>query len=162
MSAKSASRHWLVKSEPGTFSWTDLWKSPGRTTVWDGVRNYQARNLLRDQMKKGDLVFFYHSSADPTAIVGICEVVREGYPDPSQFDRASKYHDPDSDPDDPRWYVVDLKAKEALPRPVTLQELRAADGLDDMVLLRKGSRLSVQPVSGDEWRTVLALARRSG
>ena len=161
MTAKSAARHWLVKSEPGTFSWTDLWNSPGRKTVWDGVRNYQARNLLRDEMKKGDLVFFYHSSADPTAVVGICEVVREGYPDPSQFDRSSKYHDPDSDPDDPRWYVVDIKAKEALPRPVTLQELRAADGLDDMVLLRKGSRLSVQPVSSDEWRTVLALARQS-
>jgi predicted RNA-binding protein with PUA-like domain len=112
-------------------------------------------------MKKGDQVFFYHSSADPTAVVGICEVVREGYPDPSQFDRKSKYHDPDSDPADPRWFVVDLQAKEQLPRPVTLQEMRGAPGLEQMVLLRKGSRLSVQPVSADEWRAILSLARRN-
>jgi predicted RNA-binding protein with PUA-like domain len=158
---RNAGRHWLVKSEPSTFSWDDLWKSPKRTTVWDGVRNYQARNLLRDEMKKGDQVFFYHSSADPTAIVGICEVVREGYPDPSQFDRKSKYHDPDSDAADPRWFVVDLQAKEQLARPVTLQEMRGAPGLEQMVLLRKGSRLSVQPVSADEWQTILQLARRT-
>lgn len=159
-SSSSRPRHWLVKSEPEAFSWDDLWASPKRTAFWDGVRNYQARNLLRDEMKKGDLVFFYHSSADPTAIMGICEVVREGYPDHTQFDPGSDHFDPASDPNDPRWYMVDLRAVEPLPRPVTLRELRGAPGLERMVLLQKGSRLSVQPVSADEWRTVLALARR--
>jgi predicted RNA-binding protein with PUA-like domain len=153
-------RHWLVKSEPGTFAWEDLWRAPKRTTVWDGVRNFQARNLLRDEMKQGDLVFFYHSSADPTAIVGICEVVREGYPDPTQFDPKSDHYDPGSDRSSPRWFVVDLEAREPLPRPVTLQELRATRGLERMVLLKKGSRLSVQPVSAREWRTVLEIAAR--
>ena len=152
-------RHWLVKSEPETFSWNDLWKAPRRTTSWDGVRNYQARNMLRDEMKKGDLVFFYHSSTDPNAIVGICEVARDGYPDPSQFDRASKYFDPKSDPDEPRWYMVDLRAREPLVRPVTLAELRDSPGLEGMTLLKKGSRLSVQPVTPDEWKAVLAIAK---
>lgn len=151
-------RHWLVKSEPETFSWNDLWKSPRRTTGWDGVRNYQARNMLRDEMKKGDLVFFYHSSTDPNAIVGICEIVRDGYPDPSQFDSVSNYFDPKSDPDEPRWYMVDLRAREPLSRPVTLAELRGAHGLERMTLLKKGSRLSVQPVTAEEWLTVLAIA----
>ena len=155
-------RHWLVKSEPETFSWNDLWKAPRRTTGWDGVRNYQARNMLRDEMKKGDLVFFYHSSTDPNAIVGICEVAREGYPDPSQFDRASKYFDPKSDPDEPRWYMVDLRARERLVRPVTLAELRGAPGLEGMTLLKKGSRLSVQPVTPDEWNAVIAIAETPG
>ena len=159
-SSPAGPRHWLVKSEPDAFSWEDLWKAPRRTTAWDGVRNYQARNLLRDEMKKGDLVFFYHSSADPTAIVGICEVVREGYPDDTQFDRKSGHFDPASDPDDPRWFMVDLRAREPLPRPVTLRELRGAPGLERMVLLQKGSRLSVQPVTADEWRVVLDIARR--
>lgn len=158
---KSAvTRYWLVKSEPETFSWDDLWKLPRRTTHWDGVRNYQARNLLRDEMKKGDQLFFYHSSADPTAIVGICEVVREGYPDPTQFDRASDHYDPKSDPDQPRWFMIDLRALEPLPRPVTLAELRGARGLERMALLQKGNRLSVQPVSATEWKTVLELSRR--
>lgn len=155
-------RYWLVKSEPETFSWIDLWKAPRRTTVWDGVRNYQARNMLRDEVKKGDLVFFYHSSTDPNAIVGICEVVRDGYPDPSQFDPASDYFDPKSDPDQPRWYVVDLRAREPLSRPVTLAELRGSRGLERMTLLKKGSRLSVQPVTADEWKTVLAIAETPG
>ena len=158
-SSAARPRRWLVKSEPDSFSWDDLWKAPNRTTFWDGVRNYQARNLLRDEMKKGDLVFFYHSSADPTAIMGICEVVREGYPDPTQFDPRSDYFDPASDRDAPRWYVVDLEAREPLPRPVTLRELRGAPGLERMVLLQKGSRLSVQPVSAEEWDVVLRLAR---
>jgi predicted RNA-binding protein with PUA-like domain len=154
--------HWLVKSEPETFSWNDLWKAPRRTTGWDGVRNYQARNMLRDEMKKGDLVFFYHSSTDPNAIVGICEVARDGYPDPSQFDRGAKYFDPKSDPDEPRWYMVDLRAREPLARPVTLAELRGAPGLEGMTLLKKGSRLSVQPVTADEWKAVLAIAETPG
>ncbi|HUF29594.1 MAG TPA: EVE domain-containing protein [Gemmatimonadaceae bacterium] len=156
--AGATPRHWLVKSEPETFSWSDLWKAPRRTTGWDGVRNYQARNMLRDEMKKGDLVFFYHSSTDPNAIVGICEIVRDGYPDPTQFDPASKYFDPKSDADAPRWFMVDLRAREPLPRPVTLAELRGARGLERMTLLQKGSRLSVQPVSASEWKTILAIA----
>jgi predicted RNA-binding protein with PUA-like domain len=155
----TAPRYWLVKSEPETFSWTDLWKAPKRTTTWDGVRNYQARNLLRE-MRKGDLVFFYHSSTDPTAIVGICEVAREAYPDPTQFDETSDYFDARSDPKEPRWYMVDLRAREPLRRPVTLGELRGTPGLERMTLLQKGSRLSVQPVSADEWRTVLDTAER--
>jgi predicted RNA-binding protein with PUA-like domain len=158
--AGSAPRHWLVKSEPESFSWDDLWRAPKRTTSWDGVRNYQARNLLRDEMKKGDLVFFYHSSTDPSAIVGVCEVAREGYPDATQFDSKSDYFDAGSDPAEPRWYVVDLKAVEPLPRPMTLKELRGTRGLEDMVLLRKGSRLSVQPVSAKEWSVVLQAARK--
>lgn len=156
---KTATRYWLVKSEPETFSWTDLWKAPKRTTTWDGVRNYQARNLLRE-MRKGDLVFFYHSSTDPTAIVGICEVAREAYPDRTQFDETSDYFDARSDPKDPRWYMVDLRAREPLRRPVTLGELRGRPGLERMTLLQKGSRLSVQPVSANEWRIVLDIAER--
>lgn len=147
--------YWLMKTEPGTFSWDDLGKSPRKTTTWDGVRNYQARNLLRDEIKKGDLVLFYHSNADPPAVVGTAKVVKEGYPDPTQFDRRSKYHDPKSDPGNPRWFVVDIKRDRAFKRPVTLPELRGLRGLEKMVLLRKGSRLSVQPVSPREWKIIL-------
>jgi len=148
--------YWLMKTEPGTFSWDDLKKSPRKTTMWEGVRNYQARNLLRDQIKKGDLVLFYHSNANPPGVVGTATVVKEAYPDPTQFDRKSKYHDPKSNPDKPRWFVVDIKAGRALKRMISLPELREMKGLDDMVLLRKGSRLSVQPVSAKEWKTILA------
>lgn len=154
-----SSRRWLVKSEPETFSWDDLWKAPKRTTSWEGVRNYQARNLMRE-MRKGDLVFFYHSSADPTAIMGVCEVAREAYPDHTQFDRKSHYYDPKSTKDDPRWFMVDLRAREPLPRPVTLAELRSTRGLERMALLQKGSRLSVQPVAADEWKVIVDLAKR--
>lgn len=150
-------RHWLVKSEPSSFSFDDLWRSPKRTTSWEGVRNYQARNFLRE-MKRGDRVLFYHSSAEPNAIVGICEVAREAYPDESQFDRKSEMHDPKSTRESPTWSTVDLKAIRALPRPLTLAELRATPGLAKMELLRKGSRLSVTPVTADEWRIVSALA----
>jgi predicted RNA-binding protein with PUA-like domain len=158
--AAASSRHWLVKSEPETFSWDDLWKAPRRTTSWEGVRNYQARNLLRE-MRKGDLVFFYHSSADPTGIAGVCEVAREAYPDPTQFDRTSDYFDPKSAPDEPRWYMVDLRAREPLRRLVTLAELRGTPGLERMTLLQKGSRLSVQPVTADEWQIVRGIAQRN-
>lgn len=153
-------RYWLVKSEAGCFSWDDLWKSPRRTTFWDGVRNYQARNMLRDQFRKGDLVFFYHSSADPTAIVGVCEVVREGYPDHTAFDASEQHFDPKSDPDKPTWYMVDLRATERFARPLTLAELRQIPGLEGMELLRRGSRLSVQPVSEKEWKIVYEIGMR--
>lgn len=149
--------YWLVKSEPTSFSFGDLEKSRKRTTSWEGVRNYAARNFLR-AMRKGDRVFFYHSNAEPNAIVGICEVAREAYPDASQFDRKSEMYDPKSSREDPRWSTVDLRALSALPRPVALAELRGVAGLEKMELLRKGSRLSVTPVSDEEWRVVCALA----
>lgn len=155
-------RHWLVKSEPDVFSFDDLMAKPSRTTHWDGVRNYQARNTMRDDMKKGDLVFFYHSSTDPAAIVGIAEVVREGYPDASALDPADSHFDPKSKADTPTWYMVDLEGTEKLPRPLSLAELRGVRGLEKMTLLQKGSRLSVQPVTAAEWTVITKLASKKG
>ena len=151
--------YWLMKSEPDVFGIDDLAKRPGRTEPWDGVRNYQARNMMRDQMKRGDLAFFYHSNCETPGIVGIVTLVREGYPDHTAFDPDAKYYDPKSDPDNPRWYMVDVKYKRKLKRTISLQELKAyADGpLKDMPLLRKGNRLSVMPVAPDQWEFVLAL-----
>lgn len=154
----SGKRYWLVKSEPDVFSFDDLLKAPKKTTHWDGVRNYQARNIMRDDMKKGDGVFFYHSSADPTGIVGICEVVKEAYPDHTAFDAKDPHFDPKSKKDAPTWYMVDLKAVKKLPRLVTLAELKGVKGLEKMVLLQRGSRLSVQPVTAKEWEIVTELA----
>lgn len=159
MPTSSDRNYWLLKTEPTTFSFDDLWKAPKRTTSWDGVRNFQARNMLRDGMKEGDLVFIYHSSADPTGIVGIAEVVRAGYPDATQFDPKDSHHDPKSRKESPNWYVVDVKAIEKFPEIVTLERLRSMKGLEGMVLLKKGSRLSVQPVSASEWRTILVEAK---
>lgn len=150
-------QYWLVKSEPGCFSITDLANSPNATSMWDGVRNYQARNFMRDGMKKGDLVFFYHSVTD-IGIVGLCEVVSESaYPDPTQWDPEDEHFDPKSPADKPRWYLVDLKLKETFPRRLSLQELRDVPGLENMELLRKGSRLSVQPVSKEEFAIIMGL-----
>jgi predicted RNA-binding protein with PUA-like domain len=160
MSPAAARRHWLVKSEPDTFSFDDLLASPKRTTGWDGVRNYQARNFMRDGMQRGDLVFFYHSSTEPTAIVGVAEVAREAYPDPTALDPKHPHFDPKSDADAPSWMMVDLRAVEPLARPVTLAELKGTKGLERMVLLQKGSRLSVQPVSPEEWKIVYALGMK--
>jgi len=154
----TARRYWLVKSEPDVFSWDDLWRLPKRTTHWDGVRNYQARNFMRDQMQKGDRVFFYHSSAEPPAIVGICEVARSGYPDATAFDAKDPHYDARSDPAKPTWFVVDLKAVRAFPQPVTLPAMRAERSLARMPLLQKGSRLSVQPVGEREWEIVCRMA----
>ena len=158
----AAARYWLVKSEPSVFSFEDLMALPNRTTHWDGVRNYQARNTMRDGMKKGDKVFFYHSSAEPTAIVGIAEVAKEAYPDPSAFDPKDSHYDPKSKKESPTWYVVDIKGVEALPRPIPLTELRTVKGLEKMTLLQKGSRLSVQPVTPAEWKIITALAAKKG
>jgi predicted RNA-binding protein with PUA-like domain len=152
-------RYWLVKSEPETFSFDDLLRSSSKTTGWDGVRNHVARNFLRDGMKAGDRVFFYHSSTEPKAIVGICEVVREGYPDPTALDKRHDHFDPDSDPSHPTWYQVDLRAIEKLPRAVTLPELKSRKELAGMALLRIG-RLSVTPVSEAEWLTIVAMSRQ--
>ncbi len=150
-------RYWLLKSDPEEFGLEHLARSPRRTTCWSGVRNYQARNLLRDELRRGDGVLFYHSQAKPPAIVGIASVVREGYPDPTQFDSRSPQHDPQSERADPRWFAVDIRFESRLARPLTLPELRAAKGLERMVLLHR-SRLSVQPVTAAEWRVVLRLA----
>ncbi len=156
---QTSRNYWLLKTEPTTFSFDDLWKAPRRTTSWDGVRNFQARNMLRDQIKEGDLAFIYHSSTDPTGIVGIAEVVRSGYPDATAFDPKDSHYDPKSKKDAPSWYMVDVKAVEKFPEIVTLERLRGVKGLEGMVLLRKGSRLSVQPVTASEWDTIVRAAK---
>lgn len=149
-------RYWLMKSEPGVFSIDDLARD-GRT-LWDGVRNYRARNNMR-AMREGDLVLFYHSNQDPPAVVGIAKVARESYPDPTQFDPRSKYHDPASNAGDPRWWLVDVAFVERLPRPVTLPEIRADPSLRDMVLVNN-ARLSVQPVTEAEFERVRSMSRK--
>jgi len=151
--------YWLVKSEPETFSFNDLLASPKRTTHWDGVRNFAARNHLR-AMRTGDLVLFYHSSAKPAAIVGVAEVAREAYPDASAFDAADSHYDPKSKRDDPTWFMVDIRAVEPLPRPVTLDEVKQTKGLENMALVRLG-RLSVQPVTKREYEIVRKLAAKA-
>jgi len=156
-SRAEGSNYWLVKSEPGTFSFDDLLARPDRTTFWDGVRNFAARGHLR-AMKKGDRVFFYHSNANPSAIVGIAEVAREAYPDHSAFDAGDPHYDAKSKPDAPTWFMVDLRGIERLPRPVSLDEIKKTDALASMALVRLG-RLSVQPVTPKEWETVMRLAR---
>ena len=147
-------RYWLIKSEPGVFSFDDLLAAPKQTTGWDSVRNSTARNFLRDGMKRGDLAFFYHSNAQPSAIVGICEIAREGRPDPSAFDPTHEYYDAASDPKTPAWFMVDVRAVSALARPVTLHEIKADPTLSQMVLVKLG-RLSVVPVSHHEWEAVI-------
>ncbi len=155
-----APRYWLFKSEPESFSINDLARAPRKTTFWNGVRNYQARNLLRDEIRSGDGVIFYHSNADPPAAVGLAEVTRAGYPDDTQFDPRSDYYDKSATPDDPRWFMVDIRFKETFTRPLPLDDLRDVPALRDMVLLRRGSRLSVQPVTPAEWKAIVSLGRQ--
>jgi predicted RNA-binding protein with PUA-like domain len=152
-------RYWLMKSEPGTFSIDDLARKPRQTTPWDGVRNFQARNFMRE-MEIGDQVFFYHSSTDPTAIVGIAEVVKKAYPDHTAFDPKDEHYDPKSKPSNPLWEMVDIKLVQKFEDPITLDELRKQPGLEKMELLRKGSRLSVQPVRPEEWKTIVKLSQQ--
>jgi len=152
-----STQHWLMKSEPDTFSLDHLAALPGAVTMWDGVRNYQARNMIRDDMHVGDLAFFYHSNCAEPGIVGIVEVVRAGYPDPSAFDATSPYFDPGSDPAKPRWYVVDVRLQRRLRRTITLAEMKAVPALADMPLVRRGNRLSVMPVGAAEWTCILSL-----
>jgi predicted RNA-binding protein with PUA-like domain len=149
-------KYWLMKTEPGTFGIDDLAKKPGRTTAWDGVRNYQARNMLRDEMQKGDRAFIYHSSCAVPGIYGTLKIVRAGYPDASAFDRGHPHHDPDSDRENPRWFVVDVQLAERWPKPVTLEQLKqhASGSLKDMVVLRRGNRLSITPVTKAEWEFI--------
>ena len=149
-------QYWLFKSEPTSFSIQDLARSPDQTTCWEGVRNYQARNFLKS-MKVEDLGFFYHSNADPPAIVGTVKVVKAAYPDPYAFDRKSRYFDSKSTPDAPRWFLVDIKLMKPFPKPLSLEHLRTIKGLESMELLRKGSRLSVQPVRPEEWKCLCSL-----
>src|SRR5512139_1973183 len=152
-------RYWLLKSEPDTFGIDDLERAADQTTSWEGVRNFQARNMLRDEIKAGDLAFFYHSSCPEPGIAGIVEVVREGHPDASAWRRGSPYHDAKSPQNKPLWYTVDVRLKQRVEPLLSLGTLRAhADGkLRDMLLLRRGNRLSVTPVSAAHWRFILSL-----
>lgn len=152
---KSSRRYWLFKSEPGSYGFEQFARD--RRTAWHGVRNYQARNLLRDDIVVGDGVLFYHSSAEPTAVMGIARVVKAGYPDPTAFDPRSPYHDPKSDPGEPTWFVVDVECVGPMRSPVTREMLKAEPELAGMMVLQRGSRLSVQPVTPEEWRVVLRL-----
>jgi predicted RNA-binding protein with PUA-like domain len=149
--------YWLMKSEPDVFGIEDLVKRPDKTEPWDGVRNYQARNMMRDEMKKGDLAFFYHSNCKEPGIAGIMKIVREGYPDHTAFDTKQKYFDPKSDPQNPRWYMVDVRHVRTLKRIITLTELKTHDELSELQLLRRGNRLSVMPVSKTHWDFILSL-----
>jgi len=149
--------YWLMKSEPAEFGIDDLAASPDQTTHWDGVRNYQARNMMRDRMRVGDRVFFYHSNAEPPGIVGIAEVVWEAYPDHTAFDPQDKHHDPRSDPAKPRWFMVDVRLVRKLARLIPLSELKAQPALAELALLRRGNRLSIMPVTPDQWAAILAM-----
>lgn len=149
--------YWLMKSEPAEFSIDDLANQPNQTDHWDGVRNYQVRNMMRDQMKVGDQALFYHSNARPPGVAGIVEIVREGYPDHTAFDPNDPHYDPKSDPDNPRWYMVDVRLVRKLDRLIPLNELKANPALAEMPLVKKGNRLSVMPVSEDQWQAVLAM-----
>lgn len=148
-------QYWLMKSEPDAFSIDDLYSCPKKTDCWDGIRNYQARNMMRDQMKVGDLVFFYHSNAKPPGIVGIAQITSTAYPDHTQFDPDSKYYDPKSTQDNPRWCMIDVTFKKKFSRMITLDELKHSTALADMALVRKGNRLSIMPVRAQEWTTIL-------
>lgn len=148
---------WLMKSEPDVFSIDDLARD--RRTSWEGVRNYQARNFMRDEMKVGDLVLYYHSNAEPSGIAGIARVSREAYPDPTQFDRKSEYYDEGSKTDDPRWLMVDVEFVEKLPEVISLDRLKSDPELEGMLVIRKGQRLSVQPVEKKHFARVLQVGR---
>jgi predicted RNA-binding protein with PUA-like domain len=152
-----AKKYWLFKSEPKEFSIDDLAKSVGKRTYWDGVRNYQARNFIRDEMRKGDGVLFYHSNADPLAVAGYCEIVKEAYPDHTQFDPDHKHFDPTSLKKEPRWYMVDIKFVKKFKNPVTLEQIKENPKLKDMRLIQRGNRLSVMPVTKDEWDEILKM-----
>jgi predicted RNA-binding protein with PUA-like domain len=148
--------HWLLKTEPSAFSFDDLLAAPRKTTGWGGVRNYQARNSLRDEMKKGDLALIYHSNADPSAVIGLAEVVREGHPDPTQFDAKDDHYDPDSPRDDPRWFQIEVKALRKLKRPVSLEEIKGVKALSGMLLVQR-SRLSVQKVAKADYDLIVRM-----
>jgi len=155
-----AKQYWLMKSEPDAYSIDDLANDKNKTTCWDGVRNYQARNLMRDEMKKGDLVLYYHSNAKPPGVAGVAKVVQESYPDHTQFDKESKYFDPKATLEVPRWFMVDIQLVKKFKTFLPLDELKTFKGLEGMVLLQKGSRLSVQPVTRKQYETILKLGSK--
>lgn len=150
-------QYWLMKSEPDVFGIDDLKALPDKTEHWDGVRNYQARNMMRDEMKKGDKVFFYHSNCDVPGIVGVMKVVKEAYPDFTAFDPESKYYDPKSSEDNPRWFMVDVRFVKKFKRTISLAELKAETALQNMLLVQKGSRLSIMPVTEQQWKHIEAM-----
>lgn len=153
-------KYWLMKSEPSCFSIDDLHRAPKQTTSWDGVRNYQARNFMRDDMNVGDLVFYYHSNCQPPGIAGIAEVVRTAYPDFTAWDPESEHPDPKSTPEQPRWFMVDIQFKKKFSEFLSLDELKLYPELSKMLLLRKGNRLSVLPVTQDEWQFICELTSK--
>lgn len=150
-------QYWLMKSEPDAFGIDDLASRPGMTEHWDGVRNYQARNMMRDQMRIGDQILFYHSNCEPPGVVGVAEVAKESYPDFTAWDPESKYFDPSGPQDKPRWFMVDVKFVRKLKRTISLHEMRENAALMEMPLVRKGTRLSVMPVTPDQWNCILAM-----
>ena len=147
--------YWLMKSEPDTYSIDDLKRD--KREHWDGIRNYQARNMMRDDMKVGDEVFFYHSACKEPGVVGVMKVASKPYPDPTQFDPKSNYHDPKSNPDDPRWILVDVQFFKKLKRLISLTEIKANPALNDMILVRRGNRLSIMPISEQHWNLILGM-----
>ena len=151
-------KYWLMKSEPDVYSIDHLRAEKRKTDHWDGIRNYQARNFIRDEMKKGDLAFFYHSNCEEPAIVGVMEIVREGYPDHTAFLSNEKYFDAKSDPDNPRWFMVDVRFKKKFKTPVTLKALKEEKALAQMRLVQRGNRLSILPVAAKEWKHILKMA----
>ncbi len=153
-------KYWLMKSEPDVFSLEDLKNSPDSTTHWDGVRNYQARNFMRDQMKTGDFVLYYHSNCDEPGVVGVAEVVKEAYPDHSSWDQKSHYFDPKSTPESPRWFMVDIKWKQAFKRLVSLREMKESPALENMRVVQRGQRLSVQPVDKADFDHVVKIGMK--
>ena len=150
-------RYWLFKSEPNAYSFSHLLQESGQTAEWDGVRNYQARNFLRDDMRVGDGVLFYHSSTGSPAVVGTARVVKEAYPDDTGWDPKSNHFDPKSTPDNPIWYMVDIRAEREFSRPVTLSEIKQSPQLQNMMLVRRGVRLSIMPVTKEEWEEIISL-----
>jgi predicted RNA-binding protein with PUA-like domain len=150
-------RHWLMKSEPDVFSIQDLRRK--NKTSWDGVRNYQARNFMRDEMLKGDLVLFYHSNAEPSGVAGIARVCQESHPDPTQFDKKSDYYDPKATKEKPIWFLVDIEFVEEFPQVLPLERLKKERALQDMPLVQRGTRLSVMPVTEAQWKQIVKLGR---
>jgi len=150
--------YWLFKSEPTTFSIDDLIRSPKQTTHWNGIRNYQVRNMLRDDMQAGDLVFFYHSNATPPGIVGIMEIVKTGYPDDSAWDKKSHYFDAKSSIEKPLWYQVDVRFVKKFKTIISLDDIKKNPQLSTMLIVRKGNRLSITPVSAKEWKIITSMA----
>ena len=158
----SEPRYWLFKSEPSSYSYADLENEADRTAEWDGVRNYQARNFMRDEMRVGDYVLFYHSNAKPPGVVGTARIVRESYPDDTAWNPDSRYYDAKSDPSNPTWLMVDIQAERRLSRFVSLNELKANPALTEMLVTKRGQRLSIQPVTAAEWAEVLRMGDEAG